>query len=77
MWSLDEPKDNGEALAVALLLEAGRLMEDSSPEFALVMPDPQAIVARADLLDQIPFDFVRFGSIGLITESQPRIRLLP
>lgn len=37
-------------------MEAGRLMEDTSPEFALALPDGAAIAARIELLERIGSD---------------------
>lgn len=51
--SMDDTHDDREALAVRLIMEAGRLMEDVSPEFARALPDEAAMAARVELLDQI------------------------
>ena len=48
--------DDRITLAVMLLMEAGRLMEDISPQFAMALPDEAAIFARVELLDRIGSD---------------------
>jgi hypothetical protein len=53
---MEDTHDDRTALAVMLLMEAGRLMEDTSPEFALALPDDNAIAARIELLDRIGCD---------------------
>lgn len=53
---MDETRDDREELAETLLLEAGRLMEEASPEFALALPDYVTISARIEHLDQIGSD---------------------
>ncbi|MCB2046699.1 MAG: hypothetical protein KDE32_00575 [Novosphingobium sp.] len=63
---MDEATNEQFALAVALLLEAGRLMEDSSPEFALVLPDSAAIIARAELLARVAGHLQAFAAAALV-----------
>lgn len=47
--------DRGELIR-SLLLEAGRLMEDASPQFAIGMHDEDAISSRIELLERIGGD---------------------
>jgi hypothetical protein len=63
---MDEATNEQFALAVALLLEAGRAMEDTSPEFALVLPDSAAIIARAELLARVAGDLQAFAAAALV-----------
>ena len=53
---MDDTPDHRVALAGMLLMEAGRLMEDASPEFARALPDEAAISARIEALDRIGSD---------------------
>jgi len=62
---MDDTKSEQEVLAAALLLEAGRLMEDSSLEFALAMPDTNAIADRVVLLERIAGDLHAFAAAAL------------
>jgi hypothetical protein len=51
-----DTKDERDALAVTLLLEAGRIMEDTSPEFALAIRDGDEISDRVERLEQTAED---------------------
>ena len=53
---MSEPVDDRLNLIRGLFLEAGRLMEGTSAEFALAMPNLEAIAARTLLLDQLASD---------------------
>jgi len=53
---MDDTLDDRADLVRSLLLEAGRLMEDASPEFALGMRDAGAISSRIELLGCISSD---------------------
>jgi hypothetical protein len=52
---MDTTKER-DALAVALLLEAGRIMEDSSPQFALAIHEASEIFDRVERLEQTAED---------------------
>jgi len=62
----DETKTGRERLAVGLLLEAGRLMEDSSVAFALSLPNTDAIAERAGHLDRIGRDLQAFANAAAV-----------
>lgn len=53
---MSEPDAHCLRLIEELLLEAGRLMENASPDFALSLPDIAAVAARIDHLNQIASD---------------------
>jgi hypothetical protein len=57
----DETRIERERLAAGLLLEAGRLMEDSGVVFALALPTAEAIAERARYLDRIASDLHGFA----------------
>lgn len=61
----DETKIEHERLAVSLLLEAGRVMEDSSVVFALALPDAASIAERARHLDRIASDLGAFAQAAV------------
>ena len=53
---MDDTQDDRAELVRSLLLEAGRLMEDASPQFAFAMHDPDSISSRIELLERIGTD---------------------
>lgn len=69
-----DTEDGRHGLAGALLLEAGRIMEDTSPEFALAMRKASDISDRVERLEQTAGDLralaaaaramLRQGSVG-------------
>jgi hypothetical protein len=68
---MDEATNEQFALAVMLLMEAGRLMEDTSPEFALALPDEAAISARVELLDRIGSDLRALAAAAHVLLRRP------
>lgn len=53
---MEDTADDRAELVRSLLLEAGRLMEDASPQFALALPDHVTISTRIEDLVQIGSD---------------------
>lgn len=50
-----------------MLLEAGRLMEDESPELPLIVPrEPRLIVPRVDRLHRIATDILALASAAQV-----------
>ena len=68
---MDDTYDDRTALAVMLVMEAGRLMEDISPEFARALPDEAAIPARIELLDRIGIDLLAFAAAARALLRKP------
>jgi hypothetical protein len=68
---MDDTHDDRKALAEMLLMESGRLMEDTSPEFALALPDHNTIAARIELLERIGSDLRAFAAAARALFSYP------
>lgn len=58
---MSDPDSHCLRLIEDLLLEAGRMMENSSLDFALALPDFVAVAARIDKLDRIASDLRALG----------------
>jgi len=61
----DETRIEREQLAVSLLLEGCRLMEDSCVVFALALPNAASIAERARHLDRIASDLGSFAQAAV------------
>ncbi len=68
---MDDILDDRIELAIMLLMEAGRLMEDASPQFAMALPDEAAISARFELLDQIGSDLRALAAAAHVLRRRP------
>lgn len=54
-------------LIQGLLLEAGRLMEDESPELAMILPcEPALIAARVDRVHRVATDILALAGAAQI-----------
>lgn len=51
--AMPERDENYTRLVEILLLEAGQIMEDASPDFAMAFSDIEVVRARIDRLDRI------------------------
>ncbi len=59
---MDYTADDRGELVRLLLLEAGRLMEVASPDFALALADEHAIALRIEQLENIGTDLTAFAA---------------
>jgi hypothetical protein len=76
--SMEDIDNDRIALAVMLLMEAGRMMEDLSPEFARALPDEAAMSARVELLDRIGSDLraLTLAARALLSHAGPDLNKL-